>query len=117
MGAARSVVTSALTYVEMRAALARMAGQRRLGREAHEATLRRFTLYWGSVAMVPVDDALIARAAELAEEHFLRACDAVQLASALVTTAREPVVIGAWDRDLNAAARREGLALIDPGPA
>ena len=58
--------------------------------------------------MIELDPALARSAGELAEVHGLRAGDAVQLASALLS--RAPV-LATWDAELRHAALEAGLAV------
>lgn len=111
--AAGDCVTSALAEVEVRGALAR--AQRGAGLAAEDAD-RLKTLFLTEFARMtvvePVAD-LLQQAAGLAERHYLRAYDAVHLASALRVAAetREQVQFLAFDDALNAAAFREGLVV------
>lgn len=101
-----------LTYVEARAALARMRAGARLDADGHAASVRELERYWAAVARVPVDGGLVTRAAELAERHVLRAYDAMQLAGALEIRQPDATCFACWDADLRAAAGNEGLALL-----
>lgn len=67
---------------------------------------------WRGIYSYAVSDALLARAAESARVHSLRAYDAVHLSGALSFAAGEEVEFACWDRDLRAAARKHGFALI-----
>lgn len=70
----------------------------------------------GRFAVVPVADAVIARALTCIRQHRLRAADAVQLASALLTREADPEVetMAVFDQRLRLAAQAEGLALLPP---
>lgn len=59
----------------------------------------------------------VRRAAELAEQHRLRAYDAVQLATAdlLQASVRAPAAFACFDNALNEAALRLDLKLITDG--
>lgn len=70
--------------------------------------------------IIEIAASVVARAMDLAERHGLRGYDAVQLAAALelrdqcrLTGLPEPTFVAA-DKDLNAAALAEGLAVDDP---
>lgn len=69
---------------------------------------------------VALSDTLLASAVSLAETHSLRAYDAVQLAAALQLHAQRTLLtlpsmqLISADRELNAAAIAEGLAVDDP---
>jgi predicted nucleic acid-binding protein len=61
--------------------------------------------------------AILTRATRLVAAHPLRACDAIQLASALAVAEVVPELSGfaVFDRQLRAAAAAEGLSLLPPG--
>lgn len=104
--------TCRLTYVETRAALARMRAAGRLKPATHVLKLQQFGLIWSRVAVLDIDEGLVERAAGLAERHVLRAYDSVQLASALSVSEAEAVTFACWDDDLRAAAAHEGLGVL-----
>jgi uncharacterized protein len=67
---------------------------------------------WSSVYSHAVNDALLAKAAESARAHSLRAYDAVHLSGALSFAAGEELDFACWDQELREAARQHGFALI-----
>lgn len=67
---------------------------------------------WRGVDVHAVSDALLARAAESARAHSLRAYDAVHLAGALSFAAGEELEFACWDKELRDAAGGHGFALI-----
>ncbi len=103
------VVTVRLTQVEAHAALAHAARLGRLTRSQHGATKSNLMRLLGSVDWIEVDPALMTSACELAEQHALRAYDAVHLAAAERLGPRKVVVV-AGDRAMLAAARSRDLA-------
>ena len=111
--AATDCATSALTEVEVRGALAR--AHRGAGLAAGEASRLRalFLTEFARMTVVETVPELLQQAAGLAERHYLRAYDAVHLASALRLAAEsgEQVQFLAFDDALNTAALGEGLAL------
>ena len=111
---ADSVASSAIAYVEARAAFARRRRERRLSPAGYRRTLQELEVDWDHYLRVEITSGLIRRAAELVEVHALRAYDAIHLASA--TLLREhlqgPIRFACWDSTLLAAARREGLHLV-----
>jgi predicted nucleic acid-binding protein len=113
--AADRVVSSRLTYVEARAALA----QARRADRLDAAGLRRAVADLEGLAVqldvVEVGPALVARAGELAERAALRGYDAVHLASAAAVADPE-LVLAAGDRALLRAAREAGIATVAVGP-
>ena len=109
-----AIGTSAISRVEVGAALARAARGNRLDAEWARGAQVQFAEDWPDFSKVPVTDALLGRAERLAWKHGLRAYDAVQLAAALVCeeTIRkldESVLFGCFDNELTAAAHEEGL--------
>lgn len=114
MGEAETLTSSHLAYVEARSALARMRAGRRLTESEHGVKKSAFEAMWSDIAVQPVSHSTIARAAGLAEQHTLRAYDALHLASALATEG-DDLAFACWDRDLRKAAGAEGLRLI-PAP-
>ena len=52
------------------------------------------------------------KAAEGARTHALRAYDAVHLAGAIAFAAGEELDFACWDKELRAAARKEGFPLV-----
>ena len=63
---------------------------------------------------LPVDEPLVRKAGELAEEHGLRALDALHLATAdsLQAALRDAVTFACFDDALNGAAGARGFALL-----
>jgi uncharacterized protein len=117
------LLVSALARVEVAAALWR---KHRMGEvDLDDALLlnRAFAAdYTGSSDRPPrfqpieVTDATIERAVELTGAHGLRAYDAVQLASALVTREADKrcTTLASFDQDLARAAAAEGFAVLPP---
>ena len=110
--AAERVVSVRLIYAEARAALAQAV---RVGRiEGHEVpglVVELDDLY-RQLDRADVDDALVQRAGDLAQEHALRGYDAVHLAAAERLAGPE-VVLVAGDGAFRAAAAAIGLAVGD----
>jgi predicted nucleic acid-binding protein len=104
--------TTAIAHVEATAALARMRKGKRLSPAQLNRTLDDLENVWRGVFSHAVDDALLARAAESARNHSLRAYDAVHLGGALSFAAGEKLDFACWDGELREAARKHGLPLI-----
>jgi uncharacterized protein len=113
---AGQIATSLIAYVETRAALAR---KHRIG-EIDGAALRlhkwEFERDWRRLHRLPVDAPTVRRAGEIAEQHHLRAYDALHLATAdlLRAAIHSPVTFACADTVLSAAAVRIGMTRI-PG--
>jgi predicted nucleic acid-binding protein len=108
---AEIVATSALAYVEARAAFARRRHEGGLSASEHRRIARDLDRDWPRYLTLEVVTSLIREAARLAEAHRLRAYDAIHLASA-TSMQREigrAVVFASWDAALEGAARRERL--------
>ncbi len=67
---------------------------------------------WRGLYVHAVNDELLARAAESARKHSLRAYDAVHLASALSFASGEELKFACWDKELRNAADDQGFILI-----
>jgi len=109
------IATSALAYVEARAAFIRRRHEGGLPPKSHRRIIADLDEDWPSYAIVGVTEGVIREGARLAERHRLRAYDAVHLASATVLRdgeRTEPMVFASWDAVLGRAARREGFSLL-----
>lgn len=71
---------------------------------------RRIETLWVATDRIELTAALARRAGGLAEEHGLRAYDAVHLAS-LLEVANEETILAAADGELKAAARALGVTV------
>ena len=111
---AETVATSAIAYVEARAAFARRRREKRLSRSDYYRTAQELEADWEHYFLLEVTSGLIRRAAELTEAHDLRAYDAIHLASAKLLQERvqAAILFASWDSSLLTAARREGLNLV-----
>jgi predicted nucleic acid-binding protein len=109
--AATVVGTSAIAYVEARAALARRRRSGHLSARSQRIVLRALDADWLRYLRLEVTEDLIHEAATIAEHHALRAYDAIHLASAVLLSRRlgGATMFASWDDALDAAAAREGL--------
>ena len=106
-----SVATSVISYVEARAALARMRASGRIDARGLRTSRRYLDHIWLDLLSVPSDDEVLAAAADLADQYALRGYDAVQLAAAASLRRAGDVLFACFDADLNVAARRAGFEL------
>jgi predicted nucleic acid-binding protein len=104
-------VSSRLTYVEGRSALAAARRLRRLSAAGFENAKDQLEERWQRLTIVALDEWLAAVAGELTEQLRLRAGDAVQLASAL-SLADPDLVFATWDIELRRVAQQTGLAVV-----
>ena len=112
-----------VAIVEVMAAMARRGRRGEIETETLNAAIGEFRAEVNSIFyVVSVNRRLIDRAAELAESLALRAYDAIQLASALEVqevgfAAGINVTLVSSDQELNDAAARMGIVVIDPNTA
>ena len=108
------VATSAIAYVEARAAFVRRRHEGGLSARDYRRIIRDLAAGSARYLVVAITDSLIRGAARLAETHRLRAYAAVHLASAAAIHGRlaEPVLFASWDLGLEKAAKREGLKAL-----
>jgi len=111
---ASEIATHLITYVEMRATLARM---QRMGRLiAEEAASIKATLEqdWDKTLKIFPAEAMIRRAGELAERFGLRGYDSVHLAAAesLQSQSVDNLRFASFDQRLNQSAAELGLPLL-----
>jgi predicted nucleic acid-binding protein len=109
---ADGIRTTAIAHVEATAALTRMRKGRRLTPTQLKQALEDLENVWQGIYSHAVNDALLNQAAEGARTHALRAYDAVHLAGAIAFAAGEDLDFACWDKELRAAARKEGFALV-----
>lgn len=114
LSAAITVASSAVAYVEARAALARRHHRGALTVSEYHRSLQDFENDWERYVRVEATEDLLRNAARLAETRRLRAYNAVHLASALAYRARRgsAVTFASWDEELGFAAKREGFLLL-----
>jgi predicted nucleic acid-binding protein len=109
---ADGIRTTAIAHVEATAALTRMRKGRRLTPTQLKLALEDLENVWRGIYSHAVNDALLGQAAEGARTHALRAYDAVHLAGAIAFAAGEDLDFACWDKELRAAARKEGFPLV-----
>ncbi len=108
MNGATTVVTSAVAFVEVRAALMRARRERRLTPSGARQAKGRFEEDWSSFVTVAPDAQLLTTAADLAEAHGLRALDSIHLASFQQVLERtdDEIEFSSFDDRLSRAAKR-----------
>jgi hypothetical protein len=112
LAAVRRVACSEIGIVELRAGIARAIKLGRMSDRSAERAAERWESVWNSVSALPVTSHLLQRAAGLAEQHVLRAYDAVHLAAAEILSldlGRRRVRWICLDRRLDRAAVGLGL--------
>lgn len=109
VGDATVVATSAITYAQTRAALARLRREGVLTVPAYRSAKREFARQWPSFMALDATDALCRTAGELAERYRLRGFDSVHLATFAEVARRagpRDTRFSSFDDRLNEAARR-----------
>ena len=109
---ADGIRTTAIAHVEATAALSRMRKGGRLTPTQLRRAIEDLESLWRGIDSHAVSDALLAKAAESARTHALRAYDAVHLAGALSFAAGEELEFACWDKELRSAAKKHGFTLI-----
>jgi predicted nucleic acid-binding protein len=107
--AADEVAASRLLYVEAAAALARAHRLGRMTSRQHRASITALDDLWQDFRVLEVDDAVVVRAAELADRCALRGYDAVHCASAERIDAPD-LVIASGDKEVLGACAVLGIA-------
>lgn len=108
------LVTSRLSYVEVRAGLAAARRADRLDPTDHDRAVASFDEAWPAFSVLELTEAVGARAGAIAEAYGLRVGDSIQLASILELDPSSVVMV-AWDARLRAAARAAGVATYPAG--
>jgi len=108
---ADSLVAVSLIEVEARAALGSARRHERLSPAEHRRGMQSLRQLLDQLDIVDVTATVITTAGDLAEIHGLRGYDAVHLAAAAVVGAD---IVTSADRDLCAAAHREGFNIANP---
>ncbi len=113
---AEVIATCEIAYVEVRAALARRHREGALKPMDYRRSLRDIHTDWPRFFLIAVTGQLVQSAGDIAEQHHLRAYDAIHLASGLAvqTQARESIIFACWDRSLAQAAAKAGLRPLPP---
>jgi predicted nucleic acid-binding protein len=111
---AHPAVTGIITRAELAAAIHRAGRLGWINASEYAAALGLFRGDWELIGQLPVSEATVRRADELAGRHGLRGFDAIHLACALLfqESLGEAVTMTTYDRLLWQAARAEGLAVL-----
>jgi predicted nucleic acid-binding protein len=109
---AATPLTSAVAYVEVRAALAAAARADRVDAAQLRSARDRFEKVWSEIGVLECGSELIRHAGDVAESAALRGYDAIHLSSALTLHAAQPLYMLTWDSDLAEASFDAGLNVI-----
>ena len=115
---AHAIYTSIFTILEVRATATRLNRGGRIANRALRVLRDRLLVETGTrLRLVALTDVLMDVSQDLAETYGLTAGDAVQLGSALETASSSRVRVLTFvsaDRQLNEAALKAGLNVLDP---
>ena len=78
------IATAMVSYVELRAAFARLLREQSLTEEEHENVVEALNDRWKTYEKVAITEGLIRLSGDFAQRYALRGYDAIQLASASV---------------------------------
>jgi len=105
------IATSSITYSEVRSTLARYRREKIWTAAEHASIKKQFQTDWAAYFTIGVTDSLTEAAGDLAEQHALRGCDAIHLATfvqLLQGCDDEDVEFSSFDDRLNKAAKSLG---------
>jgi predicted nucleic acid-binding protein len=107
---ADAIVTSAVTYAEVRATFARRRRERLLNAAQYAAAVVQFDRDWSRLASIPLMAELAQSAGRLADRLGLRGFDAIQLASfeLLASRSEDELHFSSADERLVKAAKKLG---------
>jgi predicted nucleic acid-binding protein len=110
-----SCFTSALTFAEAARAVIRARRQGRLDAPAALEASRRFAEFGRSCGIVPVDQAVLERAARQYPVEPVRTLDAIHLATVLLLSgAAIALDVASCDRRIRDNAKQLGFAVVPP---
>jgi uncharacterized protein len=114
VSAAAASCTHAIAYPEMRAALAQAHRIRRIGAAELASHRQRFDSDWRALQVILVDEPMVRRAGDLAEQYGLRGYDSVHLAAAesIWRAVPDEFCLAAFDLQLNVAAQQIGMSTL-----
>lgn len=110
-----------ITFVEIISALSRRFRGKTISQQQYKRALKRFRRTFSNKFFITeIETSIIEQAADLAEKHYLRGFDAVQLSCAMQihnirqTAKLPPLTFVSADNTLNQAAQSEGLLVENP---
>ena len=105
------IVTSAVAYAELLAAVYRKASEVQAKKSLLESILNTFQEDWSSFIVVQVDNRLNETIHQVIANHGLRGFDAIHLASALTigSAVGDKLLFACYDEKLKHAAQAEGV--------
>lgn len=111
------VSTHLIAYAEMRAALAKAERMERITDIELENLVVEFEQDWKTIEVVKVDDFLVRRAGNLAQQFGLRGFDSIHLAAAealyLISKGEMEFKFGVFDQHLANAGKALGMKVLE----
>jgi uncharacterized protein len=109
---ADEAVTSEISYLEVHAGLARALRENppRLSKTDYDNAKEQFDQLWLELTSIGVSTELVERASDVANEHALRAYDALHFATVL-DIADDEILLATTDQELERAAKAAGIPL------
>jgi predicted nucleic acid-binding protein len=114
---ARMVSTSLISRAEVSAAIARATRMNVFNNQEGRRAIQAFQKDWFDFIRLPILEATVAKADELAWQYYLRGYDAVHLAVTLLwqETIGEIVTLATFDQELQKASIQSGLSILPKG--
>jgi uncharacterized protein len=110
---ASTTASSPITYPEVRAAFRALRQQKRITQRQYLQAVTDFERDWPTVQTLEVNDALALLAGAIADQHLIRGCDAVHVATALTFHAiSNDLEFLTFDQQLKKRVIASGLLLL-----
>ena len=111
---ALGIITSAVAYAELLAAVYRKASETRVRKSLFKNIVDTFQEDWSSFIIVEVDNRLNETIHKVIANHGLRGFDSIHLASALTigSVVADSYIFACYDKRLRRAAQAEGLKTL-----
>lgn len=109
------IATSSVTFAEALSAFSRRHREGLLSIKEYTAVVKKFKGDYSFLILVPIDNVLNHTIETIIRRHPLRGFDAIHMASALIFANlgdNNSLEFACFDRNLNEAARKEGLNTI-----
>jgi uncharacterized protein len=110
---ANTTASSPITYPEVRAAFRALRQQKRITQRQYLQAVADFERDWPTVQTLEVNDALALLAGAIADQHLLRGCDAVHVATAVTFHAMsQDIAFLTFDQQLEKRVIASGLLTL-----
>jgi uncharacterized protein len=110
---ANTTASSPITYPEVRAAFRALRQQKRITQRQYLQAVADFERDWPTVQTLEVNDTLALLAGAIADQHLLRGCDAVHVATAVTFHAMsQDIAFLTFDQQLEKRVIASGLLTL-----